>query len=104
MSLRADMVRQLKENVWSNPMQIVGAIVVSAFFDPVGIRYRLLWIMSLVVAAVGVMFLAHGYAVSFRYDPNAGDPGPRKIVGQSNSVWGEQLAELLKKHANQAEC
>jgi len=92
---QADMVRQLKENAWSNPMQIVGAIVVLLSFIPLAFDIDYAWIMTVIVATIGVVLLAHGYVVSFRYDPNAGDPTPRKLVGQNNSVWGEQLAQML---------
>jgi hypothetical protein len=40
------------------------------------------------------------YLVAFQFDPNAGDPEPRKVLGRTQAVWGEQLAELLATDAN----
>jgi hypothetical protein len=37
--------------------------------------------------------------VAFRFDPNAGDPEPRKAIGCSHAVWHEQLAELFSASA-----
>jgi hypothetical protein len=39
--------------------------------------------------------MAYGYYLTFRFDPDAGDPEPRKALGQRRAVWGEQLAKLL---------
>ena len=39
--------------------------------------------------------MARGFARAIRYDANAGDPEPRKVVGREYSVWREQLVELL---------
>jgi len=94
-----DMVRQLKENAWTNPVQIIGAIVVLLSFIPLACDISYSWIMTLVLAAAGVMLLVRGYVVSYRYDPNAGDPGPRKVIGQNNSVWGDQLGQMLSQIA-----
>jgi len=44
--------------------------------------------------------LAYGYVLAFRFDPNAGDPEPRKALGQRHAVWGEQLAELVATSPN----
>ncbi len=98
---QADMVRQLKENAWSNPMQVVGAIVILLSLLPLAFDIEFAWVMTLIVAAVGIAILVRGYVVSSRYDPNAGDPGPRIAFGQENSVWGERLAQSLKESSSQ---
>ena len=41
---QADIVRQLKENAWNNPMQIVGAIVVLVSFVPLAFDFGYAWI------------------------------------------------------------
>jgi hypothetical protein len=58
-----------------------------------GIPY--IWVLTIVLAVAGLALLACGYVLAFRFDPNAGDPEPRKALGRRHSVWGEPLAELL---------
>lgn len=58
-----------------------------------GIPY--IWVLTIVMAVAGLTLLACGYVIAFRFDPNAGDPGPRKALGRRHAVWGQQLAELL---------
>ena len=91
------MVRQLKESAWVNPTQIVGAIVFLLSFIPLALDIRYPWAMTAVLAAAGLAVVGYGYVLSFRYDPNAGDPAPRIAVGQKNAVWGERLAQVLKE-------
>jgi hypothetical protein len=47
-------------------------------------------------ALTGLSLLTYGYVIAFRFDPNAGDPAPRKSIGQRCAVWGEQLADIAK--------
>jgi hypothetical protein len=99
-----DMASQLKEDAWINPVQIAGVIVFLFSFAPLAFAVDYAWIVTVVGAATGLLLLAYGYAVSFGYDPNAGNPAPRKAIGQQNSVWGERLAELVENMDRQAEC
>ena len=93
---QAEMARLLKEEAWTNPFQIAGALLVVLGFIPLAFDLASNWIITLViVGAPGVCLMAYGYYLSFRFDPNAGDPEPRKALGQRHAVWGEQLAKLL---------
>ena len=51
----------------------------------------------LTVAGVLVGFGLIGYTdwAAARWDPNAGDPEPRKARGRKRAIWGEQLDRLL---------
>ncbi len=100
---QADMVRQLKHAAWTNPMQIIGAIVIVLSFAPLAFEIDDNWILTAVTATAGAVLLAKGYVISARYDPNAGDPAPRIEFARQHSVWGEQLAQLLKEIASQTE-
>jgi hypothetical protein len=99
-----DMVRQMKEEAEVNLTQVVGAMAVAISLVPLAFAIRYAWIFAVVGSTVGVALLAYGYLLSFRYDPNAGDPAPRKALGQKHSVWGEQLVDLLKDEAKQTTC
>jgi len=90
-----EMSRMLKEAVQINPIQIAGAVIAALSFIPLAFGIAYLWVLTLVLAVAGLALLAYGYLVAFRFDPNAGDPQPRKVLGQRHAVWGEQLTELL---------
>jgi hypothetical protein len=99
-----DMLRQLKEDAWTNPVQIVGALIAVLSFIPLAFAIPYIWVLTLVLAIVGLTLLAYGYVLAFRFDPNAGDPELRKGVGQKHAVWGEQLAELLATNPYADQC
>jgi hypothetical protein len=44
---------------------------------------------------MGLTLVVYGTVLALRFDPNAGDPEPRKALGKRHAVWGERLAELL---------
>src|SRR5262249_41860822 len=88
-----DMVRKLKDGVSINPWQIAGAVIAVLSFVPLLFGIPYLWVLTVVLAVAGVSLLAYGYVVANRFDPNAGDPEPRKALGQRRAVSGERLAE-----------
>ena len=94
---QAEMAQQLKEEKWINPFQICGALIVLLSFIPLAFEIANIWVATLVLAGAGLALLAYGYVLTFRFDPNAGDPEPRKVVGQSHAGWGAELAELLSR-------
>ncbi len=100
---QADMVRQLKEDASTNPTQVVGAIVFLLAFIPLALAISFAWFVTACTAIVGLVILAYGYLLSARFDPNAGDPAPRKVFAQKITVWGEQLAKMLEENAGRAE-
>jgi hypothetical protein len=85
----------LKEEASINPFQIAGVLIAVLGFIPLAFDIAYNWVITLVIAVAGVCLLAYGYYLSFRFDPNAGDPEPRKALGQKHAVWGEQLGKLL---------
>jgi hypothetical protein len=95
-----DMSRQLKEEVWTNPVQMVGAAIAMLSLLPLAFDIAYNWVLTLVLAVVGLALLAYGYVLVVRFDPNAGDPEPRKALGRRYAVWGEQLCELLTTNPN----
>jgi hypothetical protein len=52
-------------------------------------------VLTIVIAVAGLALVTWGYVLAFSFDPNAGDPEPRKSLGRRHAVWGEQLTELL---------
>lgn len=90
-----DMSRNLKEAGSINSLQIAGLVIAVFSLVPLLFGFPYIWILTLVLAAGGLALLAWGYVCAFRFDPNAGDPEPRKELGRKYAVWGEQLAELL---------
>ena len=92
---QAEMSRLLKEEASVNPFQIGGALLAVLGFIPLAIDIAYAWVITLVSGVAGVCLLAYGYYLTVRFDPNAGDPEPRKALGRRRAVWGEQLAQLL---------
>jgi hypothetical protein len=95
-----EMSRQLKEAASINRLQVAGAVIVLLSFIPLLFAVSYLWVLTLILAIAGLAVLSYGYVVALRFDPNAGDPEPRKLLGQKYAVWGPQLAELLATNAN----
>jgi hypothetical protein len=95
-----DMARRLKDEASTNPVQVVGALIALLALIPLAFDSAYLWVLSLVLAVAGVGVLAYGYVLAFRFDPNAGDPEPRKALGRKHAVYGDPLAELLAESPN----
>src|SRR5262245_3345573 len=91
-----DMVRGLKDSASINWLQIIGAVLLIGPFLPMIFGFRLAWLVAILGAAVGLALLVRGYALAFGYDPNAGDPEPRRALGRRVALWGEKFEELLK--------
>ena len=92
---QADMSQILKEEKSINSLQIAGCVITVLSIVPWALDIPHLWGLSIVLAVAGIALLAYGYVIAFRFDPNAGDPEPRKALGITCTVSGEQLAELL---------
>src|SRR5262249_39241275 len=80
-SYQDEMARQLKEEAHVNRFQVAGVVIALLALVPLafGLAY---WVPALVLAVAGLALLAYGYVVAFRFDPNAGDPEPRKAIGR----------------------
>jgi predicted RNA-binding Zn-ribbon protein involved in translation (DUF1610 family) len=89
-----DMSRRLKEDISLNSLQIVGVAIAVLSLIPLAFKMPYIWVLTILLAMTGVILLVYGYVVAFRYDPNAGDPEPRKAIGRKLAVWGDKLAEL----------
>jgi hypothetical protein len=90
-----DMTRKLKEEASINPLQIAGAAIAVIAFVPLALSIPYIWVLTVFLALSGLALVILGYMLAFRFDPNAGDPEPRKVLGRRHAVWGEQLADLL---------
>ena len=90
-----DMSRVLKEEASLNRPQIVGLAVAALSLVPLAFGISYIWVITIVLAIVGLALVTWGYVLAFCFDPNAGDPEARKSLGQRHAVWGEQLAQLL---------
>jgi len=99
-SYQDDMSRKLKDGASINPLQIAGVVIGALSFIPLAFGIPYIWILTIVLAVTGLALLVYGYVVAFRFDPNTGDPEPRKALGRRHAVWGEQLAELLATSSN----
>jgi hypothetical protein len=90
-----DMVRLLKEEGTSNGPLIAGLIVGGLSLIPLAFEFRGNWMVTAAGVGVGLALIAYGDLAMSRYNPNAGDPEPRKARGRRHAVWGEKLVELL---------
>lgn len=95
-----DMLQKLKSEASINSLQIAGTVIAVLSLVPLAFGIPYLWVVTIVLAVAGLALLAYGYVLAFRFDPNAGDPEPRKSLGRRHAVWGEQLAELLATSPN----
>jgi hypothetical protein len=97
-SYQDDMARQLKEEASINRVQIIGLVIAVLSLVPLAFDIPYIWVLTIVLAVAGLALVTRGYMLALRFDPNAGDPEPRKALGQRLSVWGEQLTELLARY------
>jgi hypothetical protein len=90
-----DMVERLRTEGTSKAPVAVGLTIIVLSLIPLAFGIPYLWIAT--VAGVSVGFGLIGYAdwSAARWDPNAGDPEPRKARGRKRAVWGEELDRLL---------
>ncbi len=90
-----NMVQLLKDDASINATQVIGGAIALLSPVPLAFGFAYAWILTLALAVIGLSLLAYGFIVALRYDPNAGDPEPRKMLGQKHAIWGEELAELV---------
>lgn len=90
-----EMVRRMKDEAWMAPPQIAGCAIAALSFVPLWFEISYSWAVAAILFAAGACLMVYGYVLAWRYDPNAGNPGPRKSIARMYAVWGEQLAELL---------
>jgi hypothetical protein len=93
-----DMARLLKEDKSINRVQIVGLVIALAALVPLALSIPYIWVLSIVLGLAGVALVIWGCVLALRFDPNSGDPEPRKAQGRRHAVWGAELAELLAAH------
>jgi hypothetical protein len=94
-SYQDDMSKKLREDASVNRVQIVGLVIALLSLIPLMFDMANTWVLTVLVALVGLTLVTYGTVLAFRFDPNAGDPEPRKALGKRHAVWGEQLTELL---------
>src|SRR5262249_29839001 len=99
-SYQDDMAQKLKEEASVNRFQVVGLVTAVVSLVPLMFDMANTWVLTLLGAVVGLTLVAYGTVRAFRFDPNAGDPEPRKALGQRYAVRGEQLTELLATSPN----
>jgi hypothetical protein len=90
-----DMSRMLKEEASINSLQIAGGVIAVLALVPLAFGIPYIWVLTIVLAVAGLALLVWGYVRALRFDPNAGDPEPRKALSRRHAVCGEHLAELL---------
>jgi hypothetical protein len=94
-SYQEPMARQMKEAAWVNRQQVVGLVIAMASLIFLALPFAYGWIATVVVAIFGLHVMIRGYIIAYRFDANAGDPEPRKLLAQQHSVWGEKLQGLI---------
>ncbi|RCS52967.1 hypothetical protein DTL42_09130 [Bremerella cremea] len=97
-----EMVRILKEEGTSDRLFGVGMGVTALSFVPLGFSVPHIWIATATGVSLGVVLMVYAEFFSGRKDPNAGDPEPRKRLGQKHTLWGEKL-EILREELARAE-
>jgi hypothetical protein len=79
-----------------HPLQLVGALVFACgpalllLDEPAALTY------AVIVGLFGLGLVACGMLLRRRIDPNAGGPEPRRRLGRSAAVWGEELERLVQ--------
>jgi hypothetical protein len=94
-----DMARVLKEEVSINRFQIAGLVIGAISLAPLALSVPYMWVLTVVLAVLGLALLTWGYVLAFGFDANAGNPEARKALGRRYAVWGKQLSELLAANA-----
>jgi hypothetical protein len=92
---QADMVMQMKNDAFVNPLQIIGATIALVSLIPLAFPMSGIWIITMLGEFLALWLLIRGYLLSFRYDPNTGDPASRMLLGQKSSLWGDRLSQVL---------
>lgn len=95
-----DMVDRLRSEGTSNAPVIAGLIVAVLSLIPLAFSVPYIWVVTVVGMLVGFGLMGYADWAAARWDPNAGDPEPRKARGRKRAVWGEQLDQLLATDGN----
>jgi hypothetical protein len=90
-----DMVDRLRTEGTGNTPVIAGMVVAVLSLIPLAFRVPYIWVATAVGVSVGLGLIGYADWAAARWDPNAGDPEPRKARGRKRAVWGEQLERLL---------
>ena len=90
-----DMVNRLRAEGTSKAPVIAGLIVAVLSLIPLAFRVPYIWVATAVGVSVGFGLIGYADWAAARWDPNAGDPEPRKARGRKRAVWGEELDRLL---------
>lgn len=90
-----DMVDRLRTEGTSNTPVIAGLIVAVLSLIPLAFRVPYIWVVTAVGVSAGLGLIGYADWAAARWNPNAGDPEPRKARGRKRAVWGEQLDRLL---------
>jgi hypothetical protein len=95
------MVNRMKEDASVNWMQITGGVLATVSLLSLPFNLGLVWPVAAAGAVIGLALMAWGYAVAFRFDPNSGDPEPRKAIGREMAVSGQQVQEMLRRRRSE---
>lgn len=95
-----DMVNILKEEGSSNGYFTAGLVLATLSLVPLAFSIPHIWIVTAAGVLTGLLLMGYADLAASRYDPNAGDPEPRKLHGRKHAVWGEQLVNLLATREN----
>jgi hypothetical protein len=94
-SYQPDMIDRLRAEGTSNAPVKAGLIIAALSLIPLAFRIPYIWVATVAGVAVGLGLIGYADWAAARWDPNAGDPEPRKARGRKRAVWGEQLDRLL---------
>ncbi len=89
-----DMAGILKEEAYHDRLFGVGMAVTVLSFIPLAFSVPNIWIATVAGVSLGGALMAYVELAAARFDPNAGDPEPRKLFGQKHTLWGEKLEKL----------
>jgi hypothetical protein len=95
-----DMSKMLRDEASINRVQIVGLVIAVISLIPLMFDMATTWVLTLLGALVGLTLAIYGTVLALRFDPNVGDPEPRKALGKRHAVWGEQLTDLMATSPN----
>ena len=90
-----DMVDRLRAEGTSNAPVIAGLIVAVLSLIPLAFSIPYIWVATAAGVSVGLGLIGYADWAAARWDPNSGDPEPRKARGRKRAVWGEPLDRLL---------
>lgn len=96
-SYQQDMSQLLKDDASINKVQIIGGLTIGVAWLPFAFGSGFGWVAALAGSSLGFATMIYGYYVSAKFDPNSGDPEPRRLLARSTTVYGEELLQLIKE-------